>query len=248
VLSAVTGSTGEPADEASAVSMGLLIGCLFPRCLRNLRARRAPRGIDRGTRSARKRCACDAGDANTLRVLRDAPWLPAVTAAGTFDAPCCPGEAVMLQTDAWELSSSDARDEILAQHGELRNLLAEVAAIAERAAATGEELEALRHGARALYEALAAHMAFEDQVLPAALRDVLGWGAVIRQRMEADHARQRESLARAISAIGPDGLGGAALIEDVRAFVATLVVDMETEERGLLEADLDALAADSRGG
>jgi hypothetical protein len=154
----------------------------------------------------------------------------------------------MLRTDASELSSSDARDEILAQHGELRNLLAEVAALADRAEAAAEELEALRHGASALYEALAVHMTFEDQVLPAALREVLGWGAVLRQRIEEDHVRQRESLARAISAIGPDGLRGAALIEDVRAFADALVIDMEIEERELLTADLDALAVDSRGG
>jgi hypothetical protein len=147
-----------------------------------------------------------------------------------------------------ELSSTQARDAILAQHGALRSLLAEVAELVDRTGASGQGFEALRDRAGALYEALAAHMTFEEQVLSAALRDVIGWGVVIHQRMEEDHTRQREALARAISAVGPDGLRGAALIEDVRAFATTLLVDMETEERGLLEADLDALASDSRGG
>jgi hypothetical protein len=66
--------------------------------------------------------------------------------------------------------------------------------------------------------------------------------------MEADHARQREILAMAISDLGPDGFSGAAPIESVRAFVATVLIDMETEEGELLQADVDALAGDSLGG
>ena len=91
-------------------------------------------------------------------------------------------------------------------------------------------------------------MAFEEAVLPAALRDVIGWGAVIQQQMEEDHVRQRETLALAISAIGPTGLSGAELVENVRSFAITLLVDMESEERGLLNADLDAMAGDAKGG
>ena len=154
----------------------------------------------------------------------------------------------MTETTTEEMSSTEARDEILSQHGALRVLLGETTAIAERAAMSAGELEALRARARALYDTLAAHMAFEEQVLPAALRDVIGWGAVIQQKMEEDHLRQREALAFAISAIEPDGLAGAELVENVRAFARTLLVDMESEERGLLEADLDEIASDGRGG
>ncbi len=66
--------------------------------------------------------------------------------------------------------------------------------------------------------------------------------------MEEDHRRQRETLASAISAIGPAGLSGAELVENVRSFAITLLVDMESEESGLLNADLDALAGDAKGG
>ncbi len=91
-------------------------------------------------------------------------------------------------------------------------------------------------------------MAFEEGVLPAALRDVIGWGAVIQQQMEEDHVRQREALALAISAIGPTGLSGAELVDNVQSFATTLLIDMESEERGLLNADLDAMAGDAKGG
>jgi iron-sulfur cluster repair protein YtfE (RIC family) len=147
-----------------------------------------------------------------------------------------------------QMSSSEARDQIFSQHVALRRLLAETTEIAERMATSEGDLEALRGRAQALYDMLAKHMEFEEQVLPAALRDVVGWGAVIQQKMEEDHLRQREALARAISAIGPTGLSGAELVENVRSFASTLLVDMESEENGLLQADLGALASDAKGG
>jgi hypothetical protein len=147
-----------------------------------------------------------------------------------------------------EMSSSAARDEILSQHARLRDLISRVVALAERATRSSNRLDALREAARALHDALVAHVSFEEEVLPAALRDVIGWGDVIQHKMEEDHLRQRQYLARAISAIGPSGLSGTALIENVREFTTALAIDMESEERSLLQADLDAIASESRGG
>jgi hypothetical protein len=147
-----------------------------------------------------------------------------------------------------EMSSGEAREQILSQHAVLRSLLADVEEVAGRTAASRDHFEVLRAQAKRLYRTLAAHMAFEEQLLPAALRDVIGWGATMREQLEEDHARQREIIAIAIEEIGPDGLSGAALTASVRAFVTMLLVDMEGEERSLLQADLDALANDSPGG
>ena len=102
-----------------------------------------------------------------------------------------------------ESSSSQVRDEIISQHDALRALLAQVVDASERATWSERDLETLRERAKALYEALSAHMAFEERVLPEALRDVIGWGPVIQQKMEEDHARQREILATAIADVGP---------------------------------------------
>jgi len=154
----------------------------------------------------------------------------------------------MLATMTEEISSGEARDQILSQHAVLRRLLADVVDSADRTAASGEGFETLRERARRLYRALAAHMDLEERLLPAALRDVIGWGAMIREELEVDHARQRQIIELAISGIGPSGLCGAALIESVRSFVAMLIVDMESEERSLLQGDLDALSSDSHGG
>lgn len=90
-----------------------------------------------------------------------------------------------------DMSSSEVRDRIFSQHVVLRGLLAEMTEVADRVATSEGELEALRGRAQALYDALTTHLEFEEQVLPAALRDVIGWGAVIQQRIEEDHLRQR---------------------------------------------------------
>jgi hypothetical protein len=147
-----------------------------------------------------------------------------------------------------ELASGEAREQIFVQHGVLRVRLAEMAEAADQAEGAGGGLEVLRARASSLYEALAAHMAFEEQVLAAALRDVVGWGAVIQQKLEDDHDRQRAMLVEAIRATGPAGLTGLELVENVRVFARTLLHDMATEERGLLEAEFDALSRDGQGG
>lgn len=152
------------------------------------------------------------------------------------------------RTTVEQISSGEARDDILSQHRALRGLLAEIAEIASRQAQSGDELAALRERARVLYQALGAHMTFEEQLLPAALRDVIGWGAVLQQSIEQDHARQRQTLARAIHDLEPNGLAGSALLESMDSFAATLLLDMESEERELMQADVDALSIDSKGG
>ena len=146
------------------------------------------------------------------------------------------------------LTPSDLRDAIVAQHGELRGLVTSAVEAAERAARAPGTVESLQRAALTLYEALATHMAFEDRALAAALRDVIGWGDVIERQMEADHRRQRESLAAAAAAAGSGELTARELAETVRLFADTLLIDMESEERGLLEADLDVLIVETKGG
>jgi hypothetical protein len=146
------------------------------------------------------------------------------------------------------IGSGDARDAILSQHELLRALLAVTVESAGESAKSGRDFETLRGHAKRLYDTLAEHMSFEEQVLSAALRDVIGWGAVLQERIEEDHGRQRAALAIALSMLGPEGLSGAELIGNVRAFADSLLADMDEEERFLLQADVDAITTDSRGG
>jgi hypothetical protein len=147
------------------------------------------------------------------------------------------------------LSSSDARDAILSRHDELRGLVTETIHYADDATLSDRNFEPLRAHARELYEAFQTHMEFEEEILPAALRDVIGWGAVVRAEIEEGHERQRAILASAMSALEPaEDVSPTRLVESVRAVADTLLDDLKTEERYLLNADIDAIASDSQGG
>jgi hypothetical protein len=160
-----------------------------------------------------------------------------------------PSEGSMATVDETDgVPAGDVRDTIFTQHVVLRGLLSELVETAEQALRADGMADLLRTRARLLYDSLATHMAYEEQVLSIALSDVIGWGAVIHDKMESDHTRQREELSQAISALVPGQRSLDALVEDVRAFARTLLLDMETEEQGLMKADIDALTVDSRGG
>ena len=146
------------------------------------------------------------------------------------------------------LSSRGLRDAILSHHDALRRVLAETVGRTDPQARARTDLETLRAGARRLYETVEAHLDFEEQALPPALRDVIGWGSVLQERIEEDHRRLREALATALSALEPDTLSWFELASDVRAFAAVLLSDLEREDEALLDAQLDAIANDSEGG
>jgi hypothetical protein len=154
----------------------------------------------------------------------------------------------MRTTTQKPLSSSDARAAILSCHDELRGLVTETIHFADDATTSDRDFEPLRAHARELYEAFAEHMDFEERILPTALRDVIGWGFVLEAQVVEVHEKQRAILASAMSALEPGGLSPARLVESVRTFADTILVDLKTEESCLLCADLDALTTDSRGG
>jgi hypothetical protein len=145
-------------------------------------------------------------------------------------------------------SSGDARAAILSSNEELRELAAETIHVAEGATTSMRSFEPLRAQAKDLCAAVAEHMDFEEQMLATALGDVIGWGSALRAQIEQDHERQRATVALAMAALEPDSASTARLIERIRAFADALLVDLESEERYLMTADLDALSIDSRGG
>jgi hypothetical protein len=154
----------------------------------------------------------------------------------------------MRMTPMEPLSCGDARDAILSSNVELRELAAETINVAEGARASARGFEPLRAQAKDLCAAVAEHMEFESRMLPTALGDVIGWGSALRAQIEEDHERQRATVALAMAALEPDSASIARVIERIRAFADELLVDLESEERYLMTAELDALSIDSQGG
>jgi len=146
------------------------------------------------------------------------------------------------------MSSSDARDAIISRHELLRSLISETMLFADGATRSDRDLEPLRAHARELYEAYEAHLDFEEGILPTALRDAIGVGAVLQAQIEEEHERQRVTLAWALSALEPERLSPANVVESVRAFTDSVLSELKTEETCLLRADIDAIAVDGQGG
>ena len=145
-------------------------------------------------------------------------------------------------------SSGVLRDAILSRHDALRGMAVESADWAERQATSAAEIARLRRGARAFYRTVEEYLAFEQEALPPALRDVIGWGQVLLEQIEEDHRRQREALATRLSAREPDSMSWFELASELRAFAADLLRDLDREDEALLNAQLDAIANDSEGG
>jgi hypothetical protein len=146
------------------------------------------------------------------------------------------------------MSSGRFREAILAEHDMLRRLLGETLGLAEVEAVAAAQLDALRGHARRLYAKLEEHMLFEERMLPPALRDVIGWGQALQELIAGDHARQRQELAEAKAALDAEALSWSDLTAALRVFADRLLLDMEREEVGLQEADLDAIRTDGEGG
>ena len=154
-----------------------------------------------------------------------------------------------MRTVTWEpMSSSDARAAILSSNEELRGLVQETIQVAEETTEWEVDFEPLRMHAKDLFAAFTEHMEFEERILPTALCDVIGWGPELRAQMEEDHERCRASLAATMLALEPDSLSAGRVIATIREVADALLVDLDTEERYLLTADLDALTNDSQGG
>jgi hypothetical protein len=157
-------------------------------------------------------------------------------------------EMEMRATTQEQLSSGDARAAILSRHEELRGLVIETMQFADEAAKSDRDFGPLRAHAKDLYLAFEEHLDFEERMLATALSDVIGWSFVLRAQIEEGHEKLRATLAVAMSALEPASLSCSHLVETVRELADSILLDLQSEERCLLTADLDALAVDCRGG
>jgi hypothetical protein len=136
---------------------------------------------------------------------------------------------------------SKVRDEVLAQHADLRELLRATVDDLSRQAAAGEsDCARLRVMGRELCARFHEHLLYEDEELVPVLAVLDTWGPERVRELHDEHARQRRTLGALWMTFDfATDLGqlGAAL----RDLAEDMLRDMEAEEAGCLAAE--AMAA-----
>jgi iron-sulfur cluster repair protein YtfE (RIC family) len=140
------------------------------------------------------------------------------------------------------MSKSQIRSEIVAEHGELRELLPEVASLAEQfeqAAPGAHDLgRRLREAGLALYQKFAAHMDHEQQLLEPALRAAGAEGERLARRLEHEHHEQRELLDYLLTRLREQPTPTVLIARQLQNFTNFLRFEMDHEEKTLLAPEI----------
>jgi iron-sulfur cluster repair protein YtfE (RIC family) len=139
------------------------------------------------------------------------------------------------QTDP---APSQIRERLLREHASLRELVGSVDAAAERVLEGDPSArDTLEQLCRALHMALSAHLDLEDAVLAPALRDTDAFGPDRSDELLQHHAEQRRILDRVLAG-GVSKEDPKPVAREVRTLVQHLLIDMDHEDRDLLDPRL----------
>ncbi len=130
---------------------------------------------------------------------------------------------------------SHVRAQVLEQHAELRDLLAQAIAEATPLAEPEADGAQLAATARQLCERFRAHLTFEEQELSPIFSVLDAWGPERVRDLHVEHRRQRADF-DALLATVDSGTEPQPLATALRALAVTLLEDMEKEEAGCLQA------------
>lgn len=130
---------------------------------------------------------------------------------------------------------SQVRRRVLEDHANLRNLLAELDALARETLSGEQLLGPLRERAEALLARLAEHMRWEDRYLSQALCEADAWGRERAGVLEREHREQRAFLRDAVERLRDEERPAPMLARELADLVERLRRDMQEEEQDLLD-------------
>ncbi len=137
------------------------------------------------------------------------------------------------------MKPSEVRTLVLAGHTLLRGILDDIMRVAlAELDQPGTGAARMRQRAIELADAFSAHLEVEEEILRPLLQKIDAWGPVRVERMNADHANQRERLFEIRRQCGDPVFSDAQLARRLKQLVIDLREDMEWEEREMLDADL----------
>jgi hypothetical protein len=129
---------------------------------------------------------------------------------------------------------STVRNQILAQHEELREFTHRTAA---EAAGGPSQLERLTRLAREIHRRFHDHLLFEEQALVPVLWAVDGWGPERVRELRSELARQRRELDEVLNGL-ESGWTGERVALELNRLADHLLKDMAEKEVGCLRASL----------
>jgi hemerythrin-like domain-containing protein len=134
---------------------------------------------------------------------------------------------------------SQVRHAILDDHRWLRELLADVEEVARRVGEGDHALaDRLRQRARAMRERFLGHLALEERYLVPALRETDAFGDERARLLLREHTDQRHRFEALLADLGNARHGIQDVARRVRRLVSDLRMDMEHEEKTLLDENL----------
>lgn len=158
--------------------------------------------------------------------------------------------ANLLGAYASDLTPSEVRARILAEHQRLSTLLNEVEQCARQVeAGDSSATRRLLHEGRELYGFLMSHLALEDLILLPALRETPGFGKARADALDAEHRQQRDDFR--LLAHSQGSTSDMELAQRYLGLIADLREDMAREERDFLGTQLlrdDIMPSDTFGG
>jgi CBS domain-containing protein len=139
-----------------------------------------------------------------------------------------------------QLTPSQVRELVLAEHEHLRQLLAQALDCARsvlRDDISDEAAARLREAARSAYTALVIHTELEDRELAPVLETIDAWGRTRASVLRREHVLQRLALDRALAALDTTR-GNVLLAASVENVLLEIVHDMDREEAEVLTHEL----------
>lgn len=130
-----------------------------------------------------------------------------------------------------ELAPSVVRRIILEEHEQIRAKLRAIEAIVE----SGSD-SVLQNLLRELNHFFLKHIATEERILRPVLKDIDAWGEVRVDRMNKEHALQRDEIARLDKLIETNCRKE--YLDPMQKFIVALYCDMNSEEIECLHPDL----------
>jgi len=150
------------------------------------------------------------------------------------------------------MQPSEIRRQILSDHETLSAMISSIERLSLEVVEGERHLVgALRLEGQTFLERLLEHMYWEDRYLRPALCEADAWGRERAERLDREHAEQRETLTFALATLEDQSRPAVLIARNLLDLVKLLREDMRDEEDSLLDERVlrdDVIAIDAEGG